>query len=81
MNGKPDTLKGSYYANVGTGCANTKINDRLRKEFPQYYGNNICKHRLNTPMEALDWHFARKGPDSSEAGVEGFKDAFTNLGQ
>jgi hypothetical protein len=40
MNGKPDTLKGSYYANPVLDTPT--VSDELRKAHPEYYGNNIC---------------------------------------
>ncbi|KAH7927371.1 Clavaminate synthase-like protein [Leucogyrophana mollusca] len=60
MNGKPDTLKGSYYANPVVDEPN--VSPALKEGFPEYYRNNI-------------W------PDKTEAGVEGFEDAFKNLGR
>jgi len=39
MNGKPDTLKGSYYANPMVDSPT--VSDTLKKLYPEYYGNNI----------------------------------------
>ncbi|THU88459.1 Clavaminate synthase-like protein [Dendrothele bispora CBS 962.96] len=60
MNGKPDVLKGSYYANpvIDTPSAT----DENRTTYPEYYGNNI-------------W------PKADEKGVEGFEQAFKDLGE
>lgn len=41
MNGKPDTLKGSYYANPVLDMPT--VSDELRKAHPEYYGTNICR--------------------------------------
>ncbi|TFK76744.1 Clavaminate synthase-like protein [Pluteus cervinus] len=59
MNGKPDTLKGSYYANPVVEVPTVSEEDRVT--YPEYYGNNI-------------W------PNKDEKGVEGFEDAFKDLG-
>ncbi|KAF8649881.1 hypothetical protein AX16_005643 [Volvariella volvacea WC 439] len=59
MNGKPDTLKGSYYANPTVD--EPTISETERNAYPEYYGNNI-------------W------PAKDEKGVEGFEDAFKDLG-
>jgi hypothetical protein len=60
MNGRPDFLKGSYYANPIVDSPT--ISEEEKKAFPEYYGNNI-------------W------PASDEKGVEGFEEAFKNLGR
>ncbi|KAF7968190.1 hypothetical protein HWV62_31660 [Athelia sp. TMB] len=61
MNGKPDTLKGSYYANINPGLQKFEITPSQRQSHPEYYGENI-------------W------PKTDEKRVEGFKQAFENLG-
>lgn len=60
MNGKPDTLKGSYYANPVIDYPN--VPETEREWFPEYYGKGI-------------W------PSSDEKGVEGFEEAFKDLGR
>ena len=60
MNGKPDTLKGSYYANPVVDYPT--VSEEQRKEHPEYYGHNI-------------W------PAPDEAGIEGFEQAFKDLGR
>lgn len=60
MNGKPDTLKGSYYANPIVD--EPTVPDDQRNAFPEYYGENI-------------W------PSRDEKGVEGFEEAFKDLGR
>ncbi|KAF5375117.1 hypothetical protein D9758_000027 [Tetrapyrgos nigripes] len=59
MNGKPDVLKGSYYANPVVDVPS--VSDAYRKAYPEYYGKNL-------------W------PDANEKGVEGFEQAFKDLG-
>ncbi|KAF4605564.1 hypothetical protein EYR40_004350 [Pleurotus pulmonarius] len=59
MNGKPDLLKGSYYANPVAD--KPTVSSTLRTMYPEYYGNNI-------------W------PEKEEKGVEGFEEAFKDLG-
>ncbi|KAI0735482.1 Clavaminate synthase-like protein [Earliella scabrosa] len=39
MNGKPDTMKGSYYANPVLDEPN--VSNELRAAYPEYYGKNI----------------------------------------
>jgi len=42
MNGQPDILKGSYYANIVSRDANPSlVQEEERKKFPEYYGSNI----------------------------------------
>ncbi|KAJ3718411.1 Clavaminate synthase-like protein, partial [Lentinula raphanica] len=60
MNGKPDFLKGSYYANPVVDSPS--VSKEYKTAYPEYYGDNI-------------W------PDTNEAGVEGFEQAFKDLGQ
>ncbi|EJD04267.1 Clavaminate synthase-like protein [Fomitiporia mediterranea MF3/22] len=60
MNGKPDTLKGSYYANPLVDSPN--MSAEQRDAYPEYYGENI-------------W------PAPDEPGVEGFEEAFKDLGK
>jgi hypothetical protein len=47
MNGKPDTLKGSYYANPVVD--HPKVSDELRKLYPEYYGNNVWPKEGDIP--------------------------------
>jgi len=60
MNGKPDTLKGSYYGNPIVDVPTVPEEERIA--YPEYYGQNI-------------W------PSKDEKGVEGFEDAFKDLGR
>jgi hypothetical protein len=41
MNGKPDVLKGSYYANPTVDTPT--VSAEQAKAYPEYYGANICK--------------------------------------
>lgn len=59
MNGRPDTLKGSYYANPVVDVPD--VNPAVKAAYPPIYGNNI-------------W------PDKNEIGIEGFEEAFKDLG-
>ncbi|KAJ8474522.1 hypothetical protein ONZ45_g15926 [Pleurotus djamor] len=60
MNGKPDILKGSYYANPTID--KPTVSSALRETYPEYYGDNI-------------W------PDPGLKGIEGFEEAFKDLGR
>ncbi|KAG1885599.1 Clavaminate synthase-like protein, partial [Suillus subluteus] len=60
MNGRPDTLKGSYYANPVVDVPD--VNPAVKAAYPPIYGNNI-------------W------PDKNEIGIEGFEEAFKDLGR
>jgi isopenicillin N synthase-like dioxygenase len=61
MNGKPDTLKGSYYANINPAIDKFNVSLAQRQDYPEYYGENI-------------W------PKQDVTEVEGFEEAFKNLG-
>ena len=39
-----DTMKGSYYANPVLD--EPSVSTELRKAYPEYYGKNICSHKL-----------------------------------
>jgi len=42
MNGSPDLLKGSYYANITSpDCPDCSVSDEEKRQFPEYYGKNI----------------------------------------
>jgi len=60
MNGKPDLLKGSYYANPIVDKPD--VSEAERVKYPEYYSQNI-------------W------PGSEVRGVEGFEEAFKDLGR
>jgi len=60
MNGKPDILKGSYYANPVVD--KPSVPQAEQEKYPEYYGQNI-------------W------PRKDEQGIEGFEDAFRDLGR
>lgn len=55
MNGRPDLLKGSYYANiVSPEAAPLKISEQERKQFPEYYGTNICEQSTSKFTPPID---------------------------
>jgi len=60
MNGKPDILKGSYYANPIEDAPS--VSSAQQETYPEYYGKNI-------------W------PDKSEKDMDGFDEAFKDLGR
>ncbi|KIJ68688.1 hypothetical protein HYDPIDRAFT_173351 [Hydnomerulius pinastri MD-312] len=60
MNGKPDTLKGSYYANPVVDVP--QVAEALKEQHREFYRSNI-------------W------PSQDEKGIEGFEEAFKNLGR
>ncbi|KAG6891076.1 hypothetical protein C0995_014165 [Termitomyces sp. Mi166 len=77
MNGKPDVLKGSYYANPTVDAPT--VSDKEKNAHPEYYGNNICVPSLL--HRNLTHTNSRAGPDPDQKGVEGFEDAFKDLGR
>ncbi|KAI0320433.1 Clavaminate synthase-like protein [Amylostereum chailletii] len=56
MNGKPDTLKGSYYANPTIDTPT--VSEALKAAYPEYYGTNI-------------WPKAEPGVDEFEVAFKG----------
>ncbi|KAJ8084384.1 hypothetical protein PM082_003153 [Marasmius tenuissimus] len=78
MNGKPDTLKGSYYANPVVDVP--KVSEEDRSNYPEYYGANICGCSL-TGTGNYSFSYLIEGPAKDEKGVEGFEEAFKNLGK
>jgi hypothetical protein len=44
MNGKPDLLKGSYYANVLSPHVSTPVPSSEAEQFKEYYSDNICQY-------------------------------------
>jgi len=55
MNGKPDTLKGSFYANPLVEEVTVSDGDRL--QFPEYYGKNIWPKKDETRIEGFEEAF------------------------
>lgn len=43
MNGKPDTLKGSYYANPTLDVPGQGVSEANKKAYPESYSVNICE--------------------------------------
>lgn len=72
-----DTLKGSYYANPVIDVPD--VNPAVKAAYPPIYGDNVCMYCyfyygiLNTECY--------QGPDKNENGIEGFEEAFKNLGR
>lgn len=59
MNGRPDTLKGSYYANPIVDVP--KVSDELKKQFPEYYGANIWPAADEQGIEEFETAFKDLG--------------------
>lgn len=55
MNGLPDTLKGSYYANPVVEDA--AVTPEEKKRFPEYYGKNIWPKKDETGVENFEEAF------------------------
>lgn len=54
MNGEPDILKGSYYANIMSPEANpSSVSEEERKKFPEYYGSNIWPDGSEATVEGM----------------------------
>ncbi|KAG6919583.1 hypothetical protein DXG01_004247 [Tephrocybe rancida] len=74
----PDVLKGSYYANpiVETPTVPKEEQDA----HPEYYGRNICMLSNHLPYyKPSDGGVI--GPHREQEGIEGFEDAFKDLGR
>lgn len=59
MNGKPDTLKGSFYANPIVD--QPIVSDALKRKFPYYYGHNIWPSPSDPGMESFESAFKALG--------------------
>ncbi|KAG8982963.1 hypothetical protein FRB90_006436 [Tulasnella sp. 427] len=59
MNGKPDTLKGSYYANPIVD--NPQVSEELKKQFPEYYGKNMWPAANEQGVEEFEAAFKDLG--------------------
>jgi hypothetical protein len=76
MNGKPDTLKGSYYANPVVDTPTVPKDEA--NAYPEYYGTNICEpFAMSSCLVSLT---SNPGPAKDETSVEGFENAFKDLG-
>jgi len=77
MNGKPDILKGSYYANINNPDANAvEWTAEQKRAFPEYYGDNIC-----TCHRRIIRYTFQQTPLGPEPILAGFRQAFEELGQ
>lgn len=52
-----------------------------REAYPEYYGANICECVTNLLHVLRLPGVSAPGPDRDESGVEGFKEAFEDLGR
>ena len=59
MNGKPDTLKGSYYANPIVDRPTVPAHDR--DAHPEYYGENIWPRAGEKGIEGFEIAFKELG--------------------
>ncbi|EPQ61095.1 Clavaminate synthase-like protein [Gloeophyllum trabeum ATCC 11539] len=59
MNGKPDTLKGSYYANPVID--EPTVSAALREAYPEYYGKNIWPAKDEKGIEGFEDAFKALG--------------------
>ena len=59
MNGKPDTLKGSYYANPIVDKPTVPARDR--DAHPEYYGENIWPRAGEKGIEGFEVAFKELG--------------------
>ncbi|KAN0125045.1 hypothetical protein V8E52_001597 [Russula decolorans] len=67
MNGKPDTLKGSYYANPVVD--EPSVHPNLREAYPEYYGNNIWP-KDEKGIEGFESAFKHLGSFVFDVGVK-----------
>ncbi|KAK7694311.1 hypothetical protein QCA50_001493 [Cerrena zonata] len=68
MNGKPDTLKGSYYANPVVDTPT--VSPDLRVGYPEYYGNNIWPSADVKEVEGFEQAFKDLGRLVFKVGCE-----------
>jgi hypothetical protein len=74
---KLDTLKGSYYANPVVDVTN--VHPAVKAEYRPFYGDNVCMCYSFVPV--IRRLLPTKGPDKNETNIEGFEEAFKNLGR
>ncbi|KAG8908116.1 hypothetical protein FRB99_000144 [Tulasnella sp. 403] len=68
MNGKPDTLKGSYYANPIIDAP--AVSGELKQQFPEFYGNNIWPSADEKSVEGFEEAFKDLGRFVFKIGCE-----------
>ncbi|KAI0274777.1 Clavaminate synthase-like protein [Gloeopeniophorella convolvens] len=68
MNGKPDTLKGSYYANPVIDAPSVKAS--LQEAYPEYYGVNIWPKADERGIEGFESAFKELGSFVFGVGVK-----------
>jgi hypothetical protein len=77
-----DTLKGSYYANINPAIGTFKVSSAQRQDYPEYYGENICVwHHQHLPNPLKLGFCTHPGPKQDAKGLEGFEEAFKDLGR
>lgn len=59
MNGKPDTMKGSFYANPIVDEPN--VPEDLKLQFPEYYGKNVWPKKDEKGVEEFEEAFKDLG--------------------
>ncbi|KAJ7356943.1 Clavaminate synthase-like protein [Mycena albidolilacea] len=70
MNGKPDTLKGSYYANINPGIEVPSVSPALQEAYPEYYNKNIWPEADEAGVEGFESAFKDLGKFVFEVGCE-----------
>ncbi|KAJ6574686.1 Clavaminate synthase-like protein [Mycena capillaripes] len=68
MNGKPDLLKGSYYANPVV--ENPNVSPALREAYPEYYNKNIWPKSDESGVEGFESAFKDLGKFIFQVGCE-----------
>ncbi|KAJ7785888.1 Clavaminate synthase-like protein [Mycena metata] len=69
MNGKPDVLKGSYYANI-PGGEDPNVSLELKEAYPEYYGQNIWPKSDEAGVEGFESAFKDLGNLIFKVGCE-----------
>ncbi|KAJ7456587.1 Clavaminate synthase-like protein [Mycena latifolia] len=70
MNGKPDVLKGSYYANPVENTGNLNVPADLQKSYPEYYNKNIWPKDDEAGVEGFETAFKDLGKFIFQVGCE-----------
>lgn len=70
MNGKPDTLKGSYYANPLMDSESSTVPLSEKVEYPEYYGTNIWPSKDEDGVGDFEIAFKELGSFIYEVGCQ-----------
>jgi len=70
MNGKPDVLKGSYYANINPVVENPNVSPALQEAYPEYYNKNIWPKADEAGVEGFESAFKDLGKFIFQVGCE-----------